>query len=403
LLVRAYSQAKGPQTARVSLDGREVGILHETQTNPARSLAEDALWIELDPARCAEGQRPVLEVDATNSPAPWSESSYTLRFFARPAAPSLTQGPTEKIFDSVNIPGGPFYVNDHSLLQLPDGRWILTGIFNPDPYQPETERAFVLATAPGPGPARWYEAGAPSFTRAPERFSIHALADERWIWAPHVVRDRDGSLVMIFHVGAHDPDRSGFRIARSRDGSTWTRQEGTLFEDICVARDPMLVRFGDLWVVYYTRCASIESRASGVAYRTSLDLVHWSPPAMALTLGAETAMHNSGHTESPFVFQRNGWFYLTITRYPVDYDATLVYRSRSPFLFAPHPIARLRAHAAEWVAEGGDFEKGRLFFTHAGLGKGPPLPHVRGFPALRVLSAGPTSAIASAFLRGLPS
>lgn len=370
LLVRAYSQAKGPQTARVRLDGREIGILHETQTNPVRSLAEDALWIELDPGQCAEGRRPVLEVDATSSPAPWSESSYTLRFFAGPSIPSLTQGPPVKIFDSENLTGGPFYVNDHSLIPLPDSRWMLTGIFNPEPYQPETERAFVLATAPGPGPARWGAAGAPSFTLSPERFSIRALADERWIWAPHLVRDRDGSLVMIFHVGTADPDRSGFRIARSRDGSTWTREGGTLFEDICVARDPMLVRFADLWVAYYTRCASRESRVSGVAYRTSLDLVRWSPPAMALTLGEETAMPNSGHTESPFVFERNGWFYLTVTSYPVDYDATFVYRSRSPFVFAPRPIARLRAHAAEWVPEGGGFEVGRLFFTHAGLAKG---------------------------------
>ncbi len=185
-----------------------------------------------------------------------------------------------------------------------------------------------------------------------------------------MVKDRDGSLVMIFHVGTHDPDRSGFRIARSRDGFTWGREGGTLFEDLCVARDPMLARFGDLWAVYYTRCASIASPLSGVAYRTSLDLLHWSPPAMALTLGPETAMRNSGHTESPFVFQRKGWFYLTVTSYPVDYDATFVYRSRSPFAFPPHAVARLRAHAAEWVAEGGDFEAGRLFFTHAGAGKG---------------------------------
>ncbi|WP_437967368.1 DUF2961 domain-containing protein [Sorangium sp. So ce260] len=370
LLLRAYSAAKAPQTARVRLDGRDVGVLHEMQANPVRPLAEDALWIDLLPGQCGANRRPVLEIDARSSPAPWSERGYTLRFFSGPPAPQLTQGPAVEIFDSDNLPEGPAYVNDHSMIQLPDGRWVLTGIFNPEPYRPDTESAFVLATAAGPGPARWIEATSPSFALAPERFSTRALSDERWIWAPHVVRDRDGSLVMIFHVGTPDPDRSGFRIARSHDGFIWTRHGGTLFEDICVARDPMLVRLGDLWVVYYTRCASLESRLSGVAYRTSLDLVHWSPPAMALTLGPETAMHNSGHTESPFVFERRGWFYLTITSYPVDYDATFVYRARSPFAFPPHPIARLRAHAAEWIAEGGGFEAGRVFFTHAGAGKG---------------------------------
>ncbi|WP_437593573.1 DUF2961 domain-containing protein [Sorangium sp. So ce1000] len=370
LLLRAYSAEKAPQTAHVKLDGRGVGVLHEMQANPVRSLAEDALWIDLLPGQCGADRRPVLEIDATRSHAPWSERGYTLRFFSGPPAPQLTQGPPVEIFDTESIPGGPFYVNDHSMIQLSDGRWILTGIFNKEPYRPDTERAFVLATAPGPGPARWVETASPSLTLAPERFSLRALSDERWIWAPHMARDRDGSLVMIFHVGTHDPDRSGFRIARSRDGFTWNREGGTLFEDICVARDPMLVRLGDLWVVYYTRCASLESRLSGVAYRTSLDLLRWSPPAMALTLGPETAMPNSGYTESPFVFERQGWFYLTVTSYPVDYDATLVYRSRSPFAFPPRAVARLRAHAAEWVAEGGDFEAGRLFFTHAGPGKG---------------------------------
>ena len=370
LLVRAYSQEEAPQTARVRLDGREVGLLHEAQANPARSFAEDALWIDLLPGQCREGARPVLEIDATCSPAPWSESGYTLRFFSGTPDPAPTQGPMNKIFDTERLPGGRFYVNDHALIQRPDDRWLLTGIFNPEPYQAETERSFVLATADGPGPARWNEAAAPSFTLAPERLALRARADERWIWAPHVARDDDGSLAMIFHVGTPDLDRSGFRMARSLDGSTWTRQGGTLFEDICVARDPMLVRSSDLWVVYYTRCASSGSRSSGVAYRTSLDLVDWSPPAMALTLGEETALPNSGYTESPFVFERQGWFYLTITSYPVHYDATFVYRSRSPFAFPPHPIARLRAHAAEWVAEGGDFEAGRLFFTSAGPGKG---------------------------------
>ncbi|WP_437960514.1 DUF2961 domain-containing protein [Sorangium sp. So ce119] len=370
LLLRAYSAEKAPQTARVRLDGRDVGVIHEMLANPVRPLAEDALWIDLLPGECGGDRRPVLEIDATGSPAPWSESSYTLRFFSGPPAPQLTQGPAVKIFDAHDLPGGPFYVNDHSILQLPDGRWILTGIFRQEPYRSELEREFVLATAPGPGPERWIEAASPSFSLAPERVAARALADERWIWAPHVVRDRDGSLVMVFHVGTHDPDRSGFRMARSRDGLTWTREGGTLFEDICVARDPMLVRLADLWVIYYTRCASRESPLSGVAYRTSPDLARWSPPAMALTLGPETAMPNSGHTESPFVFERKGWFYLTFTSYPVDHDATFVHRSRSPFAFPPRPIARLRAHAAEWVAEGGDFDKGRLFFTHAGPGKG---------------------------------
>jgi len=367
LLVRTYSQARAPQEAQVRLDGRDVGVFHEPYANAVRPMAEDALWIELLPDECQKG-RHFLEIDARQSPAPFSESSYRLRFFAGPGAPEVTQGPLVQILDTASLPEGRHYVNDHSMVRMPDASWLLTGIFNREPYGAREERAFVRATASPSGPACWYEAAAPSFTVTPERVTLRAAPDEPWIWAPHVARDRDGSLVMIYHAGSKNEDRARFRLARSRDGVHWTREAGTLFEDICVARDPMLVRFGDLWSVYYTRCASKASRASGVAYRTSLDLVHWGPPAMALTLPA--ARHDSGHTESPFVFARKGWFYLTVTSYPTDWDATFLYRSRSPFAFPPRPLARLNAHAAEWVVEEEGAGAGRLFFTHAGAGQG---------------------------------
>jgi hypothetical protein len=285
------------------------------------------------------------------------------------ARPALTSGPRVKILDTADLPEGAHYVNDHALLRLRDGRWILTGIFHREPYAPRDERAFLLAAAPPSEPSGWYEAGsAPAFSLSPGRTALRAAADEPWIWAPHLAQDDDGSVVMIYHAGATDPDRASFHLARSRDGLTFTREGETLFEDICVARDPMLLRLGPGWIVYYTRCASSGSRASGVAYRLSPDLLHWSPPAMALVL--PSAHSDSGHTESPFVFHRKGWFYLAVTSYPVAWDATFVYRSRSPFSFPPEPVARLAAHAAEWVADGDDFESGRLFFTHAGPGQG---------------------------------
>ena len=370
LLVRTYAQSRGPQEAVVRLDGRDVGRIFESPQNPHRALAEDALWIELPPGACAAKKQPVLEIDATRSPARFSESTYLVRYFTGPAVPKVAQGPSVKILDTGSLPEGPHYVNDHSLIPLADGRWLLTGIFRSEPYQGYDERAFIHALADGPGPARWYEAGSPSFTISPQRFSLRAQDDEPWIWAPHLARDHDGSLLMMYHVGSRDHDRAGFRLARSTDGMTFTRAGGTRFEDLCVARDPMLVQFADLWVAYYTRCASKDRRVSGVAYRTSLDLTSWSEPRMALTLGRDTIRHDSGHTESPFVFERKGWFYLTVTSYPTAWDATFLYRSRSPFSFPSEPIARLSTHAPEWIPEAGDFNTGRLFFTHAGAGQG---------------------------------
>ena len=128
--------------------------------------------------------------------------------------------------------------------------------------------------------------------------------------------------------------------------------------------------------MYYTRCNNKTSRLSGVAYRTSRDLLHWSKPAMALTLKSSTPMFNSGFTESPFVFKRGGWFYLSVTSYPVAWDATFLYRSRSPVSFKEPPVARLKAHAAEWIIDA----NGEAFMTHAGPGeKGVWLYPVSGF------------------------
>ena len=86
---------------------------------------------------------------------------------------------------------------------------------------------------------------------------------------------------------------------------------------------------------------------------------------MALSLGEATVMPNSGYTESPFVFERGGYHYLSVTSYPLGWDATFVYRSRDPLAFPDTPFSRLRAHAAEWVFD----VNGRAYMTHAGSGQ----------------------------------
>jgi len=158
------------------------------------------------------------------------------------------------------------------------------------------------------------------------------------------------------------------RAAESRDLRRWRRiGPAPLFEDACVARDPMVSRAGDRWVMYYTRCDDPVSRRSGVAYRTSEDLLRWSEPSMALVAGSSPPMFNSGFTESPFAFERGGWHYLSVTAYPIAWDATFLYRARSPLAFSEPPAARLTAHAAEWIS---DPRTGALYMTHAGPGQG---------------------------------
>jgi Glycosyl hydrolases family 43 len=279
------------------------------------------------------------------------------------------------IFDTSPLPGGPLYVNDHTLIQGPDRSWHLFGIFHREPMGDDTEIDFVHAVANEPDPARW-STGA--FEIAPTPYTIALRADraigETHLWAPHVVSS-EGRYWMVYQGGGPDGDRASMRLAESEDLYEWKRVgDIPLFEDFCVARDPMLTRRENAWVLYYTRCTSTSKRVSGVAYRLSRNLVDWSEPHMVLTLGDTPPMPNSGFTESPFVFEREGYWYLSISSYPLSWDATMVYRSPAPLAFPNVPFTRLRAHAAEWIASGE-----QLFVTHAGPGqRGVWMSAVRG-------------------------
>ena len=86
---------------------------------------------------------------------------------------------------------------------------------------------------------------------------------------------------------------------------------------------------------------------------------------MALSLERAPATSNSGYTESPFVFERGGSYWLSVSAYPLAWDATLLYRSSVPSSFPDAPYTRLRARAAEWVFG----SRGELWLTHAGPGQ----------------------------------
>jgi hypothetical protein len=271
------------------------------------------------------------------------------------------------VFDTQSLPYGPYYINDHALIQDKDRTWHLFGIFHREPIGEDTEVDFIHAVAKEPDPARW-EAGA--FDAAPPPFTTALQAErasgETHLWAPHVVA-AEGRYWMIYQGGGPDGDRSSIRLAESDDLYRWTRVgQVPLFEDICVARDPMLTRWEGAWALYYTRCESAARRLSGVAYRLSNDLVRWSEPRMVRTRGDAPTMSNSGFTESPFVFERDGYYYLSVTAYPLAWDATMVYRSPAPFAFPNAPFTQLRAHAGEWLRSA---DGRRMFLTHAGPGQ----------------------------------
>lgn len=251
-------------------------------------------------------------------------------------------------------PGQRWYINDHTVIRGPDARWHLFGITHPEPADPFDETEFAHASAAElPGP----------WTKHPPVLSVAPGYGETHLWAPFVVHDA-GTYFMFYDGGGIDRTATGMGLATSPDLFTWTRHPRTpIFRDGYDARDPMVLRIGDRWVMYY--CANSTPRGGNhvVAYRTSIDLLHWSDRRIAYT--DPTTGTGAGNTESPFVLRHGDAWYLLIGPRP-DYVGTEIFRSRNPFHFEPTDrIAWLPAHAAEVITAGDTH-----WITHCGWGQG---------------------------------
>ncbi|MEV8627264.1 family 43 glycosylhydrolase [Streptomyces sp. NPDC051079] len=253
-------------------------------------------------------------------------------------------GPFTPVYDP-STPGRRRYLNDHTLIEA-DGRWHVFGIVGDSAapgHSPDSaaETAFAHASAPGPyGP---WTGHADALTLAP---GYHG---EEHLWAPHVI-EADGTYWMFYAAGGKDG--AAINLATSPDLSTWTRlPSGPLFRGRA-ARDPMVTRIGGRWVMYYTEVSATDGRHL-VCHRRSDDLVHWSEPAVAY---ADETTESTGVsvTESPFVLEQDGWYYLFIGP-RVGYDGTDVLASPDPFRFTLDGYAgHVPGHAVEVVTDGTD-------------------------------------------------
>ena len=271
----------------------------------------------------------------------------------------VAAGPFTHIYDpSVGEPQ-PWYVNDHTFVRdVATGTWHLYGITHTEPADPLHESQFAHATAPSlQGP----------WTKQPPALQADPAFGEHYIWAPYVVH-HDGTYYM-FYAGGNEQDFTSYRIqlATSTDLVHWTRSPADpLFRDGWEARDPMVVREGDRWVMYYTATSSPTGGNHIVAYRTSDDLLHWGERHVAL-LHPNTGTAG-GPTESPFVVHRGHWWYLFTCcgSDGGDYKATNVFRSRDPLHFeVDDQVGTIPAHAAEVI-----HDHGRWYVSGAGWGQG---------------------------------
>ncbi|WP_405697843.1 family 43 glycosylhydrolase [Streptomyces sp. NBC_01185] len=236
---------------------------------------------------------------------------------------------------------GPRYLNDHTLIKAL-GRWHLFSIVGPSAPRGESpdsaaEVSFVHASAPSPqGP---WTSHVDALTVDPDYFG------EEHLWAPHVV-EADGTFWMFYAGGGGSG--AAISLATSTDLFTWNREpSGPLFRGIA-ARDPMVLRAGGEWVMYYTELAGSGHHI--VAHRRSTDLLHWSEPGVAFTdASTDTTV---SVTESPYVVERDGWYYLFIGPQG-GYEGTDVLASRDPFRFELAGYAgHVAGHAVEVIRDG---------------------------------------------------
>ena len=180
-----------------------------------------------------------------------------------------------------------------------EGTWHLIGITHAEPFAPFEEVDLAHATAPDvQGP----------WTKQRHALTADPAAGEHHLWAPHVI-DHDGRYWMYYCAGGDAPEAYRIHLATSDDCWTWERHPANpMVVDGYEARDPMVLRVGDRWVMYYTATLEPAGGPHIVAACESDDLVHWSGRHVVY----EDALSGTGAgpTESPFVVARDDGFLL---------------------------------------------------------------------------------------------
>ncbi|MBE0676991.1 MAG: DUF2961 domain-containing protein [Bacteroidales bacterium] len=239
--------------------------------------------------------------------------------------------------------------NDHCFIQGSDGIWHFYGIGG--------GRGFTHGTSENLNDQNWTPQSPPFPVEWNPWKEMH-------LWAPHVVK-HDSTYYMYYCAGGKTGAIYRMHLATSDDLINWTRHTGNpLFIDGFDARDPMVIKVGDQWVLYYCANSKAQGGNNVVAYRLSKDLVNWSERHIAFV---DPRRHKAGGpTESPFVVRRGDTFYLFIG--PREgYVGTDVFASKDPFKWhLEDKVGHIDSHAAEVVRD----SDGKWYVSHSGVGEG---------------------------------
>ncbi|MBN1400357.1 MAG: hypothetical protein JXA74_05950 [Anaerolineae bacterium] len=283
-------------------------------------------------------------------------SANSLRESARPQRPVL-QSNMWRIGDNPDLgelTGEKQEVVDHAIFRSDDGRWHLWACIRGT----RVGRLIYAWEGPALTTPRWGRAGIAMRAEARYGESIDDWNGEEWIQAPHV----------IVHEGVHHMFYGGHRtelgtcqicLARSPDGRAFQRYQdergySRVFVGPGEARDPMVLRVGDLFHCYYTGHDPDQRAPCKIYCRTSTDLVHWSD-YVAVNWGGSGG-DGPWSAECPHVVYRHGYYYLFRTSRYQPPALTHVYCSRDPLDFGRGDdackIATLQVAAPEIVTLG---------------------------------------------------
>ena len=270
----------------------------------------------------------------------------------------ITAGEYRKFYDPSVGESEPWYINDHCLIRGDDG-WHLFGITHAEPAAPLDELCCAHAVGESLADYAWKKQPFPIVTDR-QRGEAH-------FWAPHVIRHpHTGRYHMFWCAGSLEGnDRYQIMTAVSDDLYHWERcAENPIIIDGFDARDPMVLRIGETWVLYYTATSAPTGGNHIVACVTSDDLVHWGNRKVVFT--DPTSGTWGGPTESPFVVYEQGKYYLFIGPRG-EYNKTEVFESADPFCFSiENKVGEMPAHAAEVIRD----EDGHYYTTRCGWGEG---------------------------------
>jgi len=263
-------------------------------------------------------------------------------------------GPFKHIYDPSSGEINQWYINDHTIIKAPDG-WHLFGITHEEPAKPQEEKQCAHAISE--------DLLNIPFRKLPFSFSCEESRGEHIFWAPHVIC-HEGIYYMFYCGGSLIDNQYRIMRADSKDLIKWNWSEkNPMLIDGFHARDPMVLRVGGKWLMYYTCTTDPLKGNYCVAAVESDDLLHWSNKKNVFI--DEKTGSVGGPCESPFVVNIADWYFLFIGPRG-GYVGTDVFASKNPLDFNEKNLAgHIESHAAEVI-----LTDGKYYITHCGWGKG---------------------------------